>query len=149
MAASRASERSSKKPGKGSGTESTAAAIDLTVSPAASVPGSSMNYSSSTSSSSFSSSSSATGSTREAQAPPRTAFVMQGSPIGGFTSLGTAPKDQVSGDVNQPSAFLVPDQASVLSAASDSRAPAGRKPGPVVKPVVATTQTEQVTRFSN
>ena len=69
---------------------------------------------------------------------------MQGSPIGGFTSLGTAPKDQASGDVNQPSAFLVPDQASVLSAASDSRAPAGRKPGPVVKPVVATTQTEQV-----
>jgi hypothetical protein len=84
------------------------------------------------------------GTTREAQTPLRKPFVLHGSPIGGFTSLGTAPKDQVSGDVNQPSAFLVPDQASVLSAASDSRASAVRKPGPVVKPAVAATQTEQV-----
>jgi len=148
MSASRASERSSKKPGKGSGTESTAAAIDLTVSPAASVPSSSMSYSSSSSSSSSSASqsasSSALGTTREAQTPLRKPFVLHGSPIGGFTSLGTAPKDQVSGDVSQPSAFLVLDQGSVLSAASDSRASAVRKPGPVVKPAVAATQTEQV-----
>ena len=146
MAASRSSERSSsKKLGKGPGIES-AAAVDLTVSPAAPVASSSMNYMSSSSSSSSSSShssSSATGTAREAQAPPRKPFVLHGSPIGGFTSLGTAPKEQVSGDVNQPSAFLVPDPTSVLSATSDPRTSASRRPGPVVTPAVATTQKQR------
>eukprot|EP01036_Dinobryon_divergens_P035861 gene35861-46551_t len=97
MSASRSSEHSSRKPGKVPETES-ATAVDLTVSPAAPVASSSMHYTSSSSSSSSSSSnssSSTTGSAREAQAPPRKHFVLHGSPIGGFTSLGTAPREQI------------------------------------------------------
>ena len=124
--------------GKGTSRESTRATVDLTVSPPGAVTSSSMSSSSSSSSGSSSS-------TAREMSGPRKAFVLHSSPIGGYTSLGTAVKEQVSSISRLPSAFLAPEPAASLStAASDSHATSAGGTRQTDLPTTEGTQTEQV-----